>query len=534
MIGPSGQLLTVLIGEGHREELFLYVKVALTYFKSRNEISGHHLPLQPARHLLSVPKDTLQFPSKLVVFDSKEGEMLIVSDTGHNRVLVMYINGEVKYTIGGCTPGFEDGDFEKARFNAPQGICMSADTIVYVADNENHVVRKIDLARKWVTTVAGTGYQGHDHKGGKLGTQQALSSPWDVAMYYQEYGNGPIPILLIAQAGTHQIWAFFLEDTTWWNQKQYKARTCVAIVGSGKEENRNNSYPHTAGLAQPSGLAVVQELKTVFFADSESSAIRRLDLQTGRVSALCGGAKDPTDLHSFGDVDGTRYEAKLQHPLGIAWHPIDKEIYVADTYNHKIKKVDITNGRCTTVCGGGKPRSTFKFREPSGLAFSPDGKTLYVADTNNHSVKAIDQRSQEISTVVVAPMKRSIVHRKSDGTRKFATKINTDGGRLEISFELVLEDGTALYSTGAPHGRWTVELPKGATWIAEAMTGRLDTPILIRVSEGDGLQELYIYLEVLICKLTQCIPKRLSVVYVVHQLSDAPIVAIEHQRLIID
>lgn len=75
--------------------------------------------------------------------------------------------------------------------------------------------------------------------------------------------------------------------------RKYTAGTCVAIVGSGREENRNNSYPHTAGLAQPSGIAVVQECKIAFLADSESSAIRQLHLDSGQVSAVCGGDKNP-------------------------------------------------------------------------------------------------------------------------------------------------------------------------------------------------------------------------------------------------
>lgn len=75
--------------------------------------------------------------------------------------------------------------------------------------------------------------------------------------------------------------------------REYKADTCVAIVGSGREENRNNAYPHAAGLAQPSGLVVVQERKLAFFADSESSAVRCIDLKNGRVSAICGANRDP-------------------------------------------------------------------------------------------------------------------------------------------------------------------------------------------------------------------------------------------------
>lgn len=76
--------------------------------------------------------------------------------------------------------------------------------------------------------------------------------------------------------------------------REYKAGTCIAIVGSGREENRNNAYPHAAGLAQPSGLIVVQEKKMLFFADSESSAVRSVDLRSGRVSVVCGANRDPT------------------------------------------------------------------------------------------------------------------------------------------------------------------------------------------------------------------------------------------------
>lgn len=75
------------------------------------------------------------------------------------------------------------------------------------------------MGKQTVTTVAGTGKQGHDYKGGKFGTDQTLSSPWDVTIYHHNNGKTTVPILLIAIAGTHQIWALFLEDTIWWKNK---------------------------------------------------------------------------------------------------------------------------------------------------------------------------------------------------------------------------------------------------------------------------------------------------------------------------
>lgn len=106
----------------------------------------------------------------------------------------------------------------------------------------------------------------------------------------------------------------------------------------------------------------------------------------------------------------------MQHPLGVAWNSFDRMIYIADTYNHKIKKTD-SEGNCVTLCGSGKSSKNntvsafsmksllkivknkddssaenvlFQFDEPSGLAVSNNGEVLYVADTNNHCIKAIN------------------------------------------------------------------------------------------------------------------------------------------------
>lgn len=176
--------------------------------------------------------------------------------------------------------------------------------------------------------------------------------------------------------------------------RRYKEGTCLAIVGSGTEENRNNTYPYSAGLAQPSGITIAEELKIAVFADSESSSIRSINLQTGQVQAICGGSKNPLvclnvyklistisakrkfflisriitiiliimisqDLHDYGDLDGVNYAVKLQHPLGVAWHPKENIIYITDTYNHKIKIINAITKQCRTIYGGAIPSEDF-------------------------------------------------------------------------------------------------------------------------------------------------------------------------------
>ncbi|XP_076678461.1 NHL repeat-containing protein 2 isoform X2 [Andrena cerasifolii] len=535
MIGPMGQPLAVFVGEGHREELALYVNVALTYFKSVNQISNKDIPSQLERHLLpAAAGTTLLFPSKLQAFQSEQGERLAIADTGNNRILITDVRGNLEHVIGGSNSGFRDGDLCNAKFNAPQGVCSLGGSIIYVADNENHAIRKIDLTKRIVTTVAGTGSQGHDRVGGKIGRDQVLSSPWDVAVYNHEYDTKIVPVLLIAIAGTHQIWALFLEDTVWWKYKEYKADTCVAIVGSGREENRNNAYPHTAGLAQPSGLVVVQERKLAFFADSESSAVRCIDLKNGRVSAVCGANRDPADLHDFGDSDGVQYTVKLQHPLGIAWHPKENVLYIADTYNHKIKRIDVTTGCCKTLYGNGKPNERFSFDEPSGIAIGSSGPDLlYVADTNNHVVKVIDTNAETIDTLPIRP---PIIEMDGSSWRNdaisFDTTISDKGGELNVTFDVTFADSDLKLNANAPQ-TWTLKELTANTWVATSRRGGLESPLSIQVSEGDGTHEVRVTLDVVACKTTECVPKKLPILYRVHQRTNAPDIVSEQRQIVV-
>lgn len=132
----------VLVGEGHKDEILLYAKVMIEYFKSLNQISNHSLPLKPAYHLLSSFKDGLLFPGKLAVLSSEQRTKLVISDSGNNRILITNKHGKVEHIIGSSNQGFKDGDFENAQFNSPQGVC-ALDDVIYVADNNNHAIRKV-------------------------------------------------------------------------------------------------------------------------------------------------------------------------------------------------------------------------------------------------------------------------------------------------------------------------------------------------------------------------------------------------------
>uniref|UniRef100_A0ACB8F9P7 NHL repeat-containing protein 2 n=1 Tax=Sphaerodactylus townsendi TaxID=933632 RepID=A0ACB8F9P7_9SAUR len=212
-------------------------------------------------------------------------------------------------------------------------------------------------------------------------------------------------VLWIAMAGTHQIWALMLESGKLSKGSDLKKGTCLRFAGSGNEENRNNAYPHKAGFAQPSGLSLAAEepWNCLFVADSESSTVRTISMKDGAVKHLVGGERDPMNLFAFGDVDGAGINAKLQHPLGVAWDRRRNLLYIADSYNHKIKFVDPKMKNCATLAGTGEAGNvtgsnlTSTFNEPGGLCVEDKGCLLYVADTNNHQIKVLDLETQIVS-----------------------------------------------------------------------------------------------------------------------------------------
>ncbi|XP_017052356.1 NHL repeat-containing protein 2 [Drosophila ficusphila] len=393
VLSPTGKPILLLMGEGHGKFLKDFTGVALSFFSRQGTIDYSSLPIQITSNCQ--PASNLRFPAKIA--RSPQGRYAI-ADTGNNRVLIVTNNGLVQHKIGGHQAGFVDGILTVARFNNPQGLAFSDENTLIVADTKNHAVRKISLTSETVETLAGTGLQGNERTGGRLGLLQPLSSPWDVAIFrtrdmdmsfHLDERNVPEKtIVLISMAGTHQIWGYFPEGIIWWKFRKFDPLCCVSLIGNGLEENRNNSYPQNAAFAQPSGLAMANDV--LFIADSESSSIRKASMIDGKVMPVVGGDRNPLNLFAFGDVDGKLFNAKLQHPLGLTYNDADNKLYVADTYNHKIKVVDTDSNSISTLQIKGQEDTKLNLNEPAGLCLDVDGKNLLVSDTNNHSIHIIN------------------------------------------------------------------------------------------------------------------------------------------------
>lgn len=374
VINPVGRVLGYYAGEGVYEALQPILKEMITAFDQKGQVDRS--PLQFAPESAKSPDTPLVFPGKVLA--DGPGNRLFIADTNHHRVIVADLTTyEVKAVIGGKESGFQDGNYQTARFNWVHGMALNqSGDVLYVADTGNHLIRAVDLTSQTVITIAGTGVQNQDWEARtKTGPAltMALNSPWDVT-----YHQG---MVYIAMAGPHQLWALDIA------KGELRPHS-----GSGHEGIVDGTHAE-AQLAQPSGI--INDGTVLYFADAESSSIRRADIDpTGEVTTIVG-----LGLFEFGDIDGVGDEARLQHALGLTLAP-DGKLYVADTYNSKIKVIDPQTRESLTFAGGKaglRDGAEAQFYEPGGISYA-NGK-LYVADTNNHAIRVIDLTTRETSTV---------------------------------------------------------------------------------------------------------------------------------------
>jgi len=341
--------------------------------------AAHLLDHRPLRFTHETAAEAvLAFPGKVAV--QAGAERIAASDSTHNRVMVLDMTGNVQHVIGSGKEGHTDGAFEQARFRRPQGVLFDGD-LLYVADSENHLIRRANLATRQVETIAGTGRQagmGEEPTEGPA-REAALSSPWDLALV----GND----LYIAMAGEHQIFVLRLDSNI-----------IEPFAGSGIEGLQDGPRLE-AMFAQPMGLTLNENNTLLYVADSETSAVRGVELTGAQEVITFVG----TGLFDFGDVDGVGDEVRLQHVQGLSFS--DGQLYLADTYNNRVKILYPQRREVISYAGTGLAGykddiiSVAQFNEPGGLAFA-SGK-LYVADTNNHAIRVIDLDTGKVETLNV-------------------------------------------------------------------------------------------------------------------------------------
>lgn len=360
LVDPAGNVAQSWSGEGHGHA----IRAKLRELASEFEAAGLMCRGESPFFAEAFEATNYLQPGKI---ESLGPDRVIVSDSGHHSLALAEIehpNSPVE-RIGIGQRGFVDGDYSTAQFNEPYGCALVPEDLaqivgyhVVVADTVNHALRGINLEKKIVHTIAGTGDQwrpGQPTEGEALST--SLSTPWDVA-----FVGG---ICYVAMAGDHRLWVF---DPV--------AKT-VHVAAGTTHEGLVDGPASQAWFAQPSGLCAAAD--GLWILDSETSAVRIFD---GTAITTHIG----TGLFEFGHIDGSAAESRLQHPLGLDRHP-DGSLYIADCYNGAIRRYDPSTSLVTTVAQG--------LGEPSDVCVMRDGQSLLVVEAANGIVSRIPLENSE-------------------------------------------------------------------------------------------------------------------------------------------
>jgi thiol-disulfide isomerase/thioredoxin len=354
LIAPNGRVIGQHAGEGVYQVVQPYLEQLKEEYAGslRREV----FPFQYIQPKAST--SPLSFPSKLI---AGENDTIWCSDSGNNRVLQLSAEGKIFCRIGGKEQGFKDGSFDACSFYEPHGLALKGD-FLYIADTKNNALRLADLKSQTVTTLAGNGKLDYYFFNDRWDEPVLPNSPWDLLINQNT--------LYIASAGNHQILQMDLK------QQQVKR-----FAGTGREALANGKL-REASFNQPSGLTRIGN--TLYVADAEASAIRAIDLPEKLVYTPLGKG-----LFDFGDADGDVEDALLQHNLGITAK--DQLLYIADTYNGKIKQFDLYKERVKTLVVG--------LNEPNDLLFV--GEELWVSDTHNHQLLKVNLRKQSKKVISI-------------------------------------------------------------------------------------------------------------------------------------
>ena len=282
----------------------------------------------------------LNSPGGLALADDR----LYIADTGHHRVLECMPDGRVQRVFGNGIPLFLDGPAGDACFSRPMGMDVYRDHL-YVADTGNHAIRRINLRDGSVDTVLGNGKPGIFHGQADDAAAPVLNNPAAVCVRDEA--------LVVADAGNNRLGLYNLASHAF-----------TTLAGSGSL-GLLDGVGARARMAHP--LALAGGRNQLYVAEGSSSSVRSVAVPEGRINTLVGQG-----LYQFGDLDGPRQSAMLQHPRAIAVDDKRGVIWIADAYNGKVRMFGAGNNQLSTLA------LMQPLRQPSALAL--DAESLWIAD----------------------------------------------------------------------------------------------------------------------------------------------------------
>jgi thiol-disulfide isomerase/thioredoxin len=421
LINPRGNIVKTYV-----EEDLENIKSDIKHFISKYKFQVNREPLPILPEKFNTIGNVLSFPTKLEYasdfsYKSRHLPVIFISNSGQNSIVASSLSGEMILKIGSGKRGFEDGSFDVASFNSPQGIAYRSGKL-YVADFGNNALREIDFKDGVLRTLIGSGIRGDIISEDADAKDVNLASPTDVEFFKNE--------LAISNSATHQILSYNIKNNM-----------VSAIAGNGSKGAADGKYPENS-LAQTSDMSAFG--KKLYFVDASSSALRVLN-ENGEVETLLGG-----NLEKSGHENGSKDKALLQHPLGVLAD--DTGVYISDSYNHKIRKYDFSSKQIRDLVGKNRgdkigSSSTSEFDEPEGMIAVLD--RFYLADSNNNRIVVLSRGSFSTDLLNVMPPlklpKEGFLQYLPNLQKSEDVEVKSDA---ELSIKIDLKDGWKINEDG--------------------------------------------------------------------------------------
>jgi sugar lactone lactonase YvrE len=372
-----------------------------------------------------------------------DGNQLYVADTENHTIRKIDLPSGTVTTVGGMfrQPGAVDAVGTAARFQEPEGLALDGSGNLYIADTDNNTLRVMAITSGAVTTLAGTaGMTGADDGTGaaaRFYKPRALALDGSGHLFVADSLNqsirrvdvmtGAVTTLAKLSAVPQgvvfvggMVWVALADNTV--QALDPSAGTATPIAGTSGMPGFVDASAATARFNNPAGL--VYDGSTIYLADENNGVIRAIT-PAGAVTTFAGA-------HSSGSSDGSGAQARFFAPQGLASDA--DAVYVADTNNDVIRKVTLAGGVVTTLAGSAGqmgssdgPGASARFNAPQAIAVS--GGTVYVADTGNRKLRRIDLASGNVSTLAVHPM-----------GGEFSGSFNTPAGLAVAAGKLFISD----------------------------------------------------------------------------------------------
>ncbi|HEV8132808.1 MAG TPA: IPT/TIG domain-containing protein [Acidobacteriota bacterium] len=349
-----------------------------------------------------------------------------IADTGNNRIRkVEVLTGTINTVAGSGQRAFsgDNGPATMAALAFVQSLTIDAAGDLYIADRDNNRVRRVDARTGSIATVAGIGLLDSGDNG--PATAAVLTIPLGQGLAVDFSGN------------------IFFSDTQNNRIRKVDARTGIisTAVGTGEAGFSGDSVtPTTATLNSPQGLAFDSQ-GNLYIVDTLNHRIRKVDFRTGIITTVAGNGR-----RDFAGDNGPAAAAALSSPVGGIAIDTSGNVYFADTDNQRIRRVDSRTGVITTVAGTGfsdfsgdnGPATAAALRRPRGLVVDPAGN-LFIADTENHRIRKVDFRTGVISTIAGTGQRGS----SGDGGPAVAALLNFPRGlTLDSTGNLYIADSS--------------------------------------------------------------------------------------------